>query len=100
MNKLLAFALGFFFIPMTHAETPRIAIVTQDQVSLRSAPRDSSKHHATLWQGEAVEVRGERMDYVQVYDYRRERAGFMHASRLRRVALQPSDAPELLSVVR
>ena len=100
MNKLLAFAIGFFFIPATNAETPRIAIVTQDQVSLRSAPRDSSKHHATLWQGEAVEVRGERMDYLQVYDYRRERGGYVRASQLRRVSTTPEEAPELLAVVR
>ena len=67
---------------------------------MRSGPRDSAKPHAVLWQGEAVEVRGERMDYLQVYDYRRERGGFVRASQVRRLALTPEEAPELLAVVR
>jgi hypothetical protein len=76
------------------------AIVSQDQAALRAAPRVSAPQHAVLWQGELLEVRGERMDYLQVYDHRRERAGFVRASQARRVMLQPGEAPELLSVVR
>jgi hypothetical protein len=82
------------------AATAGIAIITQDQAALRAAPRDSAQTNALLWQGEAVEVRGERMDYLQVYDYRRERAGFVRASQARRYTLNAADAPELLSVVR
>ena len=54
---------------------PRSAIVVQDQA--RCAPRRATRRQqqAVLWQGEAVEVRGERMDYLQVYDHRRERGG-------------------------
>ena len=40
------------------------------------------------------------MDFLQVYDHRRERAGFVRASQVRRVSLAAADAPELLSVVR
>jgi len=76
------------------------AIVTQDRVALRAAPRDSAKQQALLWQGELVEVRGERMDYVQVYDHQRERGGFVRANQLRRVHLSAEEAPELLSIVR
>jgi hypothetical protein len=76
------------------------AIVVADQASLRNAPRDSAQQHAQLWQGELVEVRGERMDYLQVYDHRRERAGFVRASQVRRTALAPDEAPELLAVIR
>ncbi len=76
------------------------AIVTANEASLRAAPRDSAQQQAQLWQGELLEVRGERMDYLQVYDHKRERAGFVRASQVRRTALSPSEAPELLSVLR
>jgi len=77
-----------------------LAIVTQDQASLRAAPRDSAAQQAALWQGDALEIRGQRMDYLQVYDHRRERAGFIHISKVRTVSLQPEEAPQLMSVVR
>jgi hypothetical protein len=77
-----------------------LAIVTQDQASLRAAPRDSAVQQAALWQGDTLEIRGQRMDYVQVYDHRRERAGYIHTSQVRMLSVKPSDAPELLSVVR
>ena len=77
-----------------------LAIVVQDSVSMRASPRDSSPQQAVLWQGEALEVRGRRVDFVQVYDHRRERGGFVRASALRVLALDESAAPELLAVVR
>lgn len=76
------------------------AIIIQDRVPLRAAPRDSARQHALLWQGEVVEVRGERMDYLQVYDHKRERGGFVRASQVHRTALTAAEAPELLSIVR
>jgi len=76
------------------------AIVVADQASLRAAPRDSAQQQAQLWQGELVEVRGERMDYLQVYDHKRERAGFVRAAQVRRTALAPDEAPDLLAVIR
>jgi hypothetical protein len=82
------------------ASAQGIAIVTQDQAALRAAPRDSAKPHAVLWRGEALEVRGERLDYLQVYDHRRERGGFVRASQVRRLLLTPDEAPELLAIVR
>src|SRR5262249_43972626 len=82
------------------AADARTAIITRDQVSLRAAPRGTAQQQAVLWQGEMVEVRGERMDYLQVYDYRRERGGFVHVSQARRLKLTAEEAPELLSVVR
>lgn len=92
---LLAIALS-----SSVAAAPGIAIVTQDHAALRAAPRDSGKPHAVLALGEAVEVRGERLDYLQVWDYRRERGGFVRSSQLRRLALTPEEAPELLAIVR
>ena len=83
------------------AATPlHTAIVTSDQAALRAAPRDSAQQQAQLWQGEVLEVRGERLDYLQVYDHKRERAGFVRASQVRRTALAATESPELLSVLR
>jgi hypothetical protein len=53
-----------------------------------------------LWQGDLLEIRGERMEHLQVYDHRRERAGYVKAASVRRVSLTPADAPQLLAVVR
>ena len=77
-----------------------VAIVTQDQAALRAAPRDSAAQQAVLWQGDALEVRGERFGYLQVYDHRRERAGYVLASQVRGSSLKPQEAPELLAVLR
>lgn len=82
------------------AATLHTAIVTSDPIALRAAPRDSAQQQAQLWQGEMVEVRGERLDYLQVYDHKRERGGFVRASQVRRTALAPAEAPELLAVLR
>lgn len=82
------------------ALTLTAAIVTTDQAVLRAAPRDSAQQQAQLWQGELLEVRGERLDYLQVWDHRRERGGFVRASQVRRGALSAAEAPELLSVLR
>lgn len=84
----------------TLAALSAIAIVTQDQSALRAAPRDSALQHAVLWQGDSLEIRGEKGDYLQVYDHRRERAGYVRASQVRRQSLKPEAAPELLTVAR
>lgn len=76
------------------------AIVVQDQASLRAAPRDGALQQSSLWQGEVLEVRGERLDYLQVWDHKRERGGFIRASDVRRVSLVEAEAPALLAVLR
>jgi hypothetical protein len=82
------------------AAAAMLAIVTQDQAALRAAPKDSAQQQAVLWQGDSLEIRGEKQDFLQVYDHRRERAGYIRAAQVRKVSLAPADAPELLSVVR
>lgn len=77
-----------------------LALVAQDRVALRNAPRDSAAQHAVLWQGDALEVRGERMGYLQVWDHRRERAGWVQATSVRTTSLDAKEAPELMAVVR
>ena len=82
------------------AAVATMAIVTQDQSALRAAPRDSAQQQAVLWQGDSLEIRGEKFDFLQVYDHRRERAGYIRASQVRKVSLKPADAPALMTVVR
>ena len=77
-----------------------IAIVTQDQSALRAAPRESAPQQAVLWQGDSLEIRGQKGDYLQVYDHRRERAGYIRATQVRSQSLKPEAAAELLAVVR
>jgi hypothetical protein len=85
---------------MLMAAAVTLAIVMQDQAALRAAPKDSAQQQAVLWQGDSLEIRGEKQDFLQVYDYRRERAGYIRAAQVRKVSLEAVDAPELLSVVR
>jgi len=77
-----------------------LAIVSQDGATLRAQARHSAAPQAVLWQGETLEVRGRTLDYLEVYDHRIERAGYVRASRVRIVSMRPDDAPELLAVVR
>ena len=58
-----AFAIiGLFVATLASAAPPQGAIIVADQASLRAAPRDSAPQQSVLWQGEAVEVRGELLD--------------------------------------
>jgi hypothetical protein len=82
------------------AQSQDAAIVIVDQASLRAAPRDSAQQQAQLRQGELLEVRGERLDYLQVWDHQRERGGFIRASSLRRLTMTAAEAPDLLAIVR
>ncbi|OGB06973.1 MAG: hypothetical protein A3F71_14565 [Burkholderiales bacterium RIFCSPLOWO2_12_FULL_64_33] len=87
-------------VPPASVNTLGSAIVVQDQASLRAAPRDGAQQQASLWQGEVLEVRGERLDYLQVWDHKRERGGFIRASDVRRMALTEAEGPALLAVLR
>ena len=84
----------------TVAPAPRYALVTQDAVPLRAGARSGGSPLASLTQGELLEVRGQRLDYLQVWDLARERGGFVRASAVRALALSPAEAPELLALVR
>jgi len=79
---------------------PRYALVTQDAVPLRSGAKSGGTPLALLTQGELLELRGERMDYLQVYDPSRERGGYVRANAVRALTLAPDEAPELLALVR
>lgn len=85
---------------MLAATLTLIAIVATDQTSLRAAPRDSAPAQAVLWQGDSLEIRGEKGDFLQVYDHRHERAGYIRANRVRQQQLTAEAAPGLLAVLR
>jgi hypothetical protein len=87
-------------VAVAAAAAMNTAFVTTDHAVLRAAPRESAPQQAQLWQGELLEVRGERLDYLQVWDHVRERGGYVKASQVQRNALAPADAPGLLAVLR
>jgi hypothetical protein len=93
--SMLASAL----ITAAAAATFGSAIVATDQAVLRASPRGSAPAQAQLWQGELLEVRGERQDYLQVWDPVRERGGYVKANQVRRSTLAPEEAPQLLAVL-
>jgi hypothetical protein len=77
-----------------------LAIVVPDRTPLRAAPSSAAIELTTLWQGEVLEVRDERAGYLKVYDYRRERGGYVKSEAARVLGLTPADAPALLAVLR
>ena len=77
-----------------------LAIVVQDRAALRAAPRSNATELTRLWQGDVLEVRGERAGYLKVYDYHRERGGYLGRDAARPFELSATAAPELLAVLR
>jgi hypothetical protein len=77
-----------------------LAIVVQDHTPLRAAAQSGATELTTLSQGDVLEVRGEHAGYLQVYNYRRERGGYLRSEAVRSVGLTANDAPELLAVLR
>ncbi len=84
-------------LPVLLAAT--VALVVQDKTPLRAASHDSSPRQTTLSAGDWLEVRGEGQGYVQVYDHRRERAGYVRPEAVRAYAVDESAAPGLGAIV-
>jgi hypothetical protein len=82
------------------AAAAALAIVVADHTPLRSASQSAATELTTLWQGDVLEIRGERAGYLQVYNYRRERGGYLRSEAVRPLGLTEGDAPELLAVLR
>ena len=85
---------------MILALTATIAIVVLDHTSLRAAPSSAATELTALRPGDVVEIRGERAGYLKVYDYHRERGGYLRSESVRPMALTEAAAPELLTVLR
>jgi hypothetical protein len=75
------------------------ALVLVDDTALRAAPRETSARQAVLFQGDALEVRGERLGYLQVYDHRLERGGYVKATSARQYNDAPEELPALKALV-
>ena len=112
ISTLLAALLAAFLLALSSAPAlaqgqgaaaPRSspqALVAIERLALRAAPREGAAALAELTQGDLLEVRGQRLDHLQVYDHRRERAGFVRSDAVRRIDLAPAQADELLAVLR
>lgn len=77
-----------------------LAIVAQDGSALRAAPTAQAAVLTPLPAGELLEVRGQRLDHLQVWNHRLERGGFIQASQLRPLGTAEADAPQHLAVLR
>jgi len=77
-----------------------LAIVVQDHTPLRSAAQSGATELTRLSQGDVLEVRGEHAGYLQVYNYRRERGGYLRSEAVRQFGVTANDAPDLLAVLR
>jgi hypothetical protein len=77
-----------------------LAIVVQDHAALRAAPRSGGNELTRLWQGDVLEIRGEHAGYLKVYDYHRERGGYLRGDAARPVELSAAAAPALLAILR
>ncbi len=78
---------------------PRAGLVVQD-APLRGAPRDSASLQAQMARGEGLEIRAERGDHWQVWDYKRERGGWMRKAQVLLVPRGEGASTELLSQLR
>jgi hypothetical protein len=76
-----------------------VALVVQDQAPLRSAPHENAPRQTTLAPGEWLEIRGERQGYLQVYDHRLERPGYVRPTAVRRYAVDETSAGPLGALV-
>src|SRR5262252_5377399 len=76
-----------------------VALVTQDQTPLRASAHDAAPRQTTLAAGDWLEVRGERQGYLQVYDHRRERPGYVRSGTVRTYPVEPAIAPKLGTLV-
>ncbi|MCE4555624.1 hypothetical protein [Pelomonas cellulosilytica] len=81
------------------ADFPRAGLVVQD-APLRGAPRDTASLQAQMGRGEALEIRAERGDHWQVWDYRRERGGWMRKGQVLVMPRGEAATAELLSQLR
>ena len=76
-----------------------IGVITDDHTALRAAPSTRAPRQAVLHQGDWVEIRGQRRDFLKVYAHRHERPGYVRLSRLRQHTLTASEAPALRTIV-
>jgi hypothetical protein len=79
--------------------TALTALVVQDQTPLRASAHETAPRQTTLTSGDWLEVRGEQQGYLQVYDHRRERPGYVRPAAVRTYAVDEASAPKLAAIV-
>jgi hypothetical protein len=108
-SKWMAFALVLvlaFTCAVSMAASPAegaavrpVVVVTRDMAALRAAPQANAASTSVLWRGELLEVRGERGDYLQVWDHQRERGGFVLREQLHALHTTAADVPGLAALL-
>ena len=68
------------------------AIVTQDATPLRAAAKETAAKQTLLYAGDWLELRGERQGWLQVYDHRHERPGYVRPAQVRTFAVDGEPA--------
>src|SRR3954465_7370593 len=76
-----------------------VAIVTQDATPRRAAARETAARQTMVWAGDWLELRGERQGWLQVYDHRHERPGYVRPSQVRTFPVDEKAAVELAAVI-
>jgi hypothetical protein len=76
-----------------------LAIVTQDQIPLRGAAQENAPKQTLLTAGDALEVRARQGDWLQVWDHRRERGGYVRATQVRPLAPGKEGAAQQKTIV-
>ena len=71
MRLLLLLVALQLLVAAPDAGAADVAIVLREAAALRGEARDAKRQRAALSQGDMLEVRGERLDYLNVYDHRR-----------------------------
>jgi len=75
-----------------------VAVIAGDKVSLRAGPERTAAQSAVLFKGDWLEVRGEKKDWLKVYDHRHERPGWVARGVARQIELTEKQAPALRAV--
>src|SRR5215472_7394456 len=76
-----------------------LVALVQTPSPLRASAHDRAPQQATLAPGDWLEVRGEGQGYLQVYDHRRERPGYVRPAAVRTYPLDEGVAPKLGALV-
>ncbi len=92
-------ALGSLSLATLAKLATLVALVVQDQAPLRASAHDNAPRQTNLTAGDWLEVRGERQGYLEVYDHRRERPGYVRPAAVRSYAVDEATAPKLGTLV-
>jgi hypothetical protein len=76
-----------------------VALVVQNQTPLRATAHENAPRQTNLTAGDWLEVRGERQGYLEVYDHRHERPGYVRPAMVRTYGVDEAAAPKLGALV-